>query len=208
MVQLLSGIAQSYCGTSCCQGHSCCLQGRALWRLWLQESVRWYCWHIADMAQCQSPACHWQSCDVGQWEEYQKSSISKNFCWRKYWRQASSQWWVRLMHTPCSSVFLDRVTRSSFHRTMKGQSGGRTSGSSRRNVSDPQLAFGTKNRIQRIRSGAGFLEKREPHIGIQSGILKSSVSAHLSLSAGILLPIPCRQCVGGLSLTYPTGREV
>lgn len=112
------------------------------------------------------------------------------------------------MHTPCSSVFLDRVTRSSFHRTMKGQSGGRTSGSSRRNVSDPQLAFGTKNRIQRIRSGAGFLEKREPHIGIQSGILKSSVSAHLSLSAGILLPIPCRQCVGGLSLTYPTGREV
>lgn len=102
-----------------------------------------HCWHGTVPEPCLSLTKLWCRA-MGR---VQKSSVSKNFCWRKYWRQASSQWWVRLMHTPCSSVFSDRVTRSSFHRTMKGQSGGRTSGSSRRNVSDPQLAFGTNGVI-------------------------------------------------------------
>lgn len=69
-------------------------------------------------------------------------------------RQACSQLLVRLMHTLFSSLFLGRVTRFSFHRTMKGQSGGRTSGSSRRNVSVPHLGIGTNTVI--------LLESRSP----------------------------------------------
>lgn len=62
LVQLLWGIAQSYHGTSYCQGCSCCLQGGALWKPWLQVSVLVllaHCWEGTLLESCLSLTKLW-----------------------------------------------------------------------------------------------------------------------------------------------------
>lgn len=128
------------------------------------RSPCWYCWHIAENAHCQSPACHWQSCDAEQLAGVLEGQYIQQFPLEEGGRQAALLSVVGQTNA-CPiffSVFLGRVTHSSFHRTMKGQSGGRTSGSSRRNVSVSQLGIGTNTVILESRSPEDEVSGRVP----------------------------------------------